>query len=76
LEPYEELSENLTLEVFSAKTGLTLEPGKLKPRVFSMIDSLRQSVLSPLHDDLMNILRNIPEDCTHDQNKVTGYAKY
>jgi hypothetical protein len=76
LEPYEDLSDNLTLEVFSAKIGLTFEPGKLKPRVFAMIDSLRQSVLSPLHDDLMNILRNIPEDCTHDQNKVTGYAKH
>jgi hypothetical protein len=73
IEPYDEV-EDLEKVLYNAKVGITYEPGKLKPRVFAMINSVLQSLLAPLHDDLMSILRSIDEDCTHDQDKVTDYA--
>lgn len=39
--------------------------GKL--RVFAIVDSLTQSVLTPLHDSLFDLLRIIPNDGTFDQ---------
>lgn len=38
-----------------------------KIRLFALIDSISQSILSPLHDMLFNILRSIPNDGTFDQ---------
>jgi hypothetical protein len=67
--------DNLEKELFNAKIGITFEPGKLKPRVFAMINSVIQSVLAPLHDDMMSILKSIEEDCTHNQDKVSDYAR-
>jgi hypothetical protein len=73
LEPYEELTEDeRTLNV--GKISLTYETGKLKPRVFAIVDSVTQSLLGDFHRDLMNILRGIPEDCTFDHDKVVGRA--
>lgn len=39
-----------------------------KIRVFAMVDSLTQSVLSPLHQFLFSFLKSLPNDGTHDQN--------
>lgn len=40
--------------------------GKL--RVFAIVDSITQSVLSPLHDFMFSVLRAIPNDGTFDQD--------
>lgn len=73
LEPYVSLAQGKEIHV--GAISLTHEPGKLKPRVFAILDSLTQTILGPLHDDLMNLLRSIPEDCTFDHNKVATKAK-
>jgi len=72
IEPFESIETEK--ELFNAKVGIVYEPGKLKPRVFAMINSVLQSALAPLHDDMMSILRSIDEDCTHNQDKVSDYA--
>jgi hypothetical protein len=74
IEPFEDVEE-LDKELYNAKIGIAFEPGKLKPRVFAMINSVLQSALAPFHDDLMSILKNIEEDCTHNQDKVSEYAE-
>jgi len=74
LEPYEELVDS-NRQLHTGKISLTHEAGKLKPRVFAIVDSLTQSLLSDFHDDLMLILKSIPEDCTFDHNKVVETAK-
>nr|AAD17381.1 dsRNA viral RNA-dependent RNA polymerase [Thanatephorus cucumeris] len=38
-----------------------------KIRLFALMDSITQSVMSPLHDYMFAILRNIPNDGTFDQ---------
>jgi hypothetical protein len=40
--------------------------GKL--RVFALVDSITQSLLSPLHDFLFEYLKNLPNDGTFDQD--------
>jgi hypothetical protein len=73
LEPYEDLNvrgRKLSL----GKVSLLHEGGKLKPRVFAIVDSVTQTILGPLHDDLMAILKNIPEDCTFNHSKVGEVA--
>nr|WAK72403.1 MAG: RNA-dependent RNA polymerase [Nigrospora oryzae mitovirus 1] len=40
-----------------------------KVRVFALIDSITQSILSPLHDYLFSILKIIPNDGTFDQDE-------
>jgi len=40
-----------------------------KVRVFALIDSITQSILSPLHDYLFLILKIIPNDGTFDQDE-------
>jgi hypothetical protein len=40
-----------------------------KSRPFAIVDYITQSALTPLHDKLYAILRNIPQDATFDQNK-------
>lgn len=62
-------------EVHVGKTSLTHEAGKLKPRVFAIVESLTQTLLSEFHNNLMNVLRLIPEDCTFDHDKVALTAK-
>lgn len=48
------------------KLGFLPEPaGKI--RVFAMVDSLTQMLLKPLHDAIFSILKEIPQDGTHDQ---------
>jgi hypothetical protein len=58
------------------KEGLSkLRLGKLslkheaagKVRVFAIVDAWTQSLLSPLHDNIFRILRNIPQDGTFNQ---------
>jgi len=39
-----------------------------KIRLFALVDSITQSVMSPLHDMLFNLLRVIPNDGTFDQD--------
>jgi hypothetical protein len=74
LDPYEELQE-AERPLHVGKISLTFEGGKLKPRVFAIVDSVTQSLLGDFHQDLMRILRKIPEDCTFDQDKVKSVAK-
>lgn len=74
IEPYEELVDS-NRQLHVGKIDLTHETGKLKPRVFAMLDSFTQSLLGDFHRDLMNILRKIPEDCTFDQDKVSRVAR-
>jgi hypothetical protein len=71
--PYKDLVDsNRHLHV--GKISLTFEGGKLKPRVFAMVDSFTQSLLKPYHSFLMQVLRNINEDCTYDHSKVVNVA--
>ena len=51
------------------------EYGKLKCRVAAIVDGVTQELLKPVHDELMSILRQIPEDCTFDHNKISNIAK-
>jgi hypothetical protein len=74
IEPYEDLVD-LNRELHVGKISLIHEAGKLKPRVFAIVDSLTQTLLGDFHQDLMSILRKIPEDCTFDQDKVSQVAK-
>jgi len=74
LEPYTELVDsNRQLNV--GKVSHTFEGGKLKGRIFAIVDSLTQSVLAPFHRGLMSMLRTIPEDCTFDHAKVSATAR-
>lgn len=57
------------------KLSLSHEPGKSKPRVFAIVDSVTQQCLKPYHNSLMNNLKTIDEDCTEDHTKVTVRAK-
>lgn len=57
------------------KISLTHENGKLKPRVFAIIDGITQQVLKPYHETLMKDLKTIPEDCTTDHSVVAVRAK-
>jgi hypothetical protein len=50
------------------KLGYKVEPAG-KVRVFAMVDSLTQCVMSPVHDLLFAILKRIPTDGTFDQMK-------
>jgi hypothetical protein len=74
IEPYECLVDS-NRQLHVGKISLTFETGKLKPRVFAIVDSVTQSLLGDLHQDLMSILRRIPEDCTFDQDKVSSVSK-
>jgi hypothetical protein len=47
--------------------------GKL--RIFAMVDVITQSLLNPLHLKLFDLFRQIPNDCTHNQNKGFKYAQ-
>jgi hypothetical protein len=46
-----------------------------KNRVFAMVDYWSQLCLTPLHDGLSKLLREIEEDCTFDQSKGLGKIK-
>jgi hypothetical protein len=39
-----------------------------KMRIIAIFDYISQSALQPLHDDIFEILKNIPEDRTFTQN--------
>jgi len=75
LSPFQDLVESLNRKLHLGKISLAYEGGKLKPRVFAIVDTLTQTILGPLHNDLMSLLRSIEEDCTFDQDKVAGKAK-
>jgi hypothetical protein len=60
--------------VFTGKISATQEPGKLKPRIFAIVDTITQTLLSDFHDDLMALLKTIPEDCTFNHDKVSEVA--
>lgn len=53
-------------------TGLSQWAFKLeaagKLRVFALLDSISQTVLRPLHDFMFEILKNLPNDGTFDQD--------
>jgi len=46
-----------------------LEDKAGKTRVVAMVDIWTQSALKPVHDVLMNFLKTLETDCTHDQEK-------
>lgn len=74
LSPYKDLYGDVK-EPSLGKISLTHVPGKLKPRVFAIVDTVTQTILSELHIQLMRLLRTFEGDCTHDQNKVSIVAK-
>jgi hypothetical protein len=55
------------LSQFSEKSG--------KTRTIAVVDYYSQRALRPLHDSLMNLLRNIPSDGTYSHNNVGNYVK-
>jgi len=57
------------------KISSVYTPGKLKPRIFASADCFTQECLTPLHDSLMNILKRIPEDLSHDHNDCARILK-
>jgi hypothetical protein len=71
--PYEQLVDS-NRPLYVGKISLTFEGGKLKPRVFAMVDSFTQSLLRPFHQFLMSGLKRIEEDCTFEHNKVVDKA--
>jgi hypothetical protein len=75
LSPYKALLEDCSENYNLAKLALLHEGGKLKPRVVGIIDSFTQTLLGPLHDDFMALLRSIPDDCTFDHDKISATAK-
>lgn len=46
--------------------------GKL--RVFAMVDVFTQSLLEPLHRDLFDFFKKLPNDGTHDQERAFNKA--
>lgn len=52
-----------------------LPEGGGKTRVVALADIYTQSALLPLHDFIMVILRQIPQDCTFDQEKGVTVLK-
>jgi hypothetical protein len=53
------------------KLGFKVEPaGKI--RVFAMVDAWTQWLMSPLHEAIFRLLRNIPQDGTFDQLRPLG----
>lgn len=48
------------------KLGVKMEPAG-KVRVFAMVDTVRQRLLKPFHEWLMEILRELPTDGTFEQ---------
>lgn len=75
LQPYRDLKPKENGSFHTAKISLTSVGGKTKFRIFAILDSLSQSVLQPLHNDLMRTLKSIPEDCTFDHNYVSSIAQ-
>jgi len=75
LSPFEDFAASHKETLNTAKQALLHEGGKLKPRLVNIVDSLTQTLLGPLHDDLMSILRSIPDDCTFNHDNISVYAK-
>lgn len=76
------------IEYVTSKTHYSFDPdsleiGKLsfkeeaagKLRVFAMVDIITQSLLKPLHDNLFEMFRKIPNDSTHDQDSAFELAQ-
>lgn len=64
----ERCAESATSLVSFGSLAPKLEPaGKI--RVFAMLDYLSQILLRPLHDELFNCLRKIPQDGLYDQHR-------
>jgi hypothetical protein len=53
---------------FHSRLAIKREKGG-KDRVFAMVDYWTQTFLRPIHFGLSKILREIPQDCTFDQDK-------
>jgi hypothetical protein len=61
--------------VYTGKLSATQESGKNKPRIFAIVDTITQTLLRDFHDDLMRLLKAIPEDCTYNHDKVREIAR-
>lgn len=59
---------SLNTPLRGGQLSLKVEPAG-KVRIFAIVDIWTQSVLSPLHDSLFNLLRKLPNDGTFDQNR-------
>lgn len=75
LTPYKVLLEDCSDIYNLGKLALIHSGGKLKPRVVGILDSFTQTLLGPFHDDLMSLLRGIPDDCTFDHDNISVTAK-
>jgi len=52
-----------------------IQDRECKTRVIAILDYFSQSVLKPVHSYLFNLLRDIPQDCTFDQNSFKDKTK-
>lgn len=69
----DQLSDVKTKQVYTGKLGSVSEPAG-KTRLFAYGDYWRANALLPMHDSLMQILRNLGKvDATYDQHK--GFAR-
>lgn len=73
LAPYASILPDTALE--TGKLSLMHVPGKLKPRIFGILDSVTQTILGEFHNALMKMLESIDEDCTFFQDKVSDRAR-
>ncbi|CEZ26297.1 RNA dependent RNA polymerase [Botrytis cinerea mitovirus 2] len=56
------------------KIAIVKDP-ELKQRAIAMVDYYSQLVLRPIHDGLLNKLRNLPQDRTFTQNPFNNWGK-
>lgn len=59
---------NIAWRRILGKLGTKLEAAG-KVRVFAMVDCFTQWIMRPLHDAIFRLLKTIPQDGTHDQEK-------
>jgi len=74
----ERINEHLKVKrpkVLKARKLSYFSDGEGKTRVIGVIDYWTQSALKPIHDNLNDILKRIPEDCTFDQNAFYSKLK-
>jgi hypothetical protein len=60
--------------VIHSRVHILGEPaGKLRP--IAMLDLFTQRVLKPLHDDIYEVLKLLPQDGTHSQSRLMAWLK-
>nr|BEQ09759.1 MAG: RdRP [Crassitunica tubakii mitovirus 2] len=68
------VNRNISETSFIRKISVIRDKG-LKNRPIAILDYWSQSVLLPLHNGLMDMLKHFPNDCTFDQGKISEITK-